>query len=404
MKTSMFKALSNRLTSSSFHVRPHVLMVSTYPPDTDGIAFYTARLEGALRKEGITIKVAASGREWKKDTPSYILSIMRESITSGANVVHVQFSYFMFGHEFFTGLFPLLAAGLKLLGKKIVITLHDVVPRLNVTTDFLKRFTYPRFLKFKRAAFICFTKLICLMVDKVVVHSEVARRVLIQDYGVPKRKLIVIPHGIDQKPSPPIKINGKMLFHINKSRPIVSYFGLIRHGKGLEDLVKAWRRVLEKVDAEMLIIGGRHPYLKDNCYENLVKLIRKLRLERSIHFCGYVPNDKLPAYFTKSDAFIFPYNEWGDVIASSGALSVVAPYLKPIIATDVPAFADLKKFKAAIIVRRGDINGLASAIVKVLEDKKARSLLINGLKKWLSSSCWSSVAKETANLYASLLL
>ena len=108
-----------------------------------------------------------------------------------------------------------------------------------------------------------------------------------------------------------------MLFHINKSRPIVAYFGLIRHGKGLEDLVKAWRRVLEKVDAEMLIIGGRHPYLKDNCYENLVKLIRKLGLERSIHFCGYVPNDMLPAYFTRSDVFVFPYNEWGDVYRHS---------------------------------------------------------------------------------------
>jgi glycosyltransferase involved in cell wall biosynthesis len=374
-----------------------VLMVSTYPPDTDGIASYTARLENALRKENITVRIAANGRDWKRNSLSYIYFIIRKARSLKTNVVHVQLSYFMFGNEYYTGLFPLLLVGLKFLGKKNVITLHDIVPKSNLTKDFLKKYTSPRFLIFKKWALIIYTKVVCSIVDKVIVHSGIAQNILIRDYGVPQKKLQIIPHGIDQYP---MKSDEK----INFNSPVVSYFGLVRKGKGLEDLVKAWQIVLKEVNAQLLIIGGKHPHIKDDCYENLVEIVRELGLEESIRFCGYVPNEILPAYFTASDAFVFPYNEWGDVITSSGALSVVAPYLKPMVVTDVPAFADLKKLGAAVVVKKGDIDGLASAIVKVLTDARTRGLLVDKLSKWLSESSWSNVAKKTALLYATLTL
>ena len=140
------------------------------------------------------------------------------------------------------------------------------------------------------------------------------------------------------------------------------------------------------------------PPLNDNCYENLINLVKELGLESSIQFSGYVPDELLPDYLAKSDAFVLPYNEWGDVIASSGALSVVAPYLKPIIATDVPAFLHLKKLGAALIVKRGDPDGLASAIMKVLTDVRTRNSLVTKLNKWLPESSWSIVARKTATV------
>ncbi len=381
------------------HGKLSVLMVSTYPPDKDGIASYTARVENALRTEGVTIEIAYNRRDWKRNSLSYVSSIIRKARSSKTDVVHVQLSYFMFGNEYYTGLFPLLMVGLKFLGKRLVITLHDIVPKSNLTTDFLRNYTSPRFSRFKRWALIKYTRMVCSMADKVIVHSEIAQETLTQDYGVPRRKIQIIPHGIDQDPFPMAKTDVKT----NCNDPVVSYFGLVRRGKGLEDLVKAWQTVLKKVRAQLLIIGGKHPHLNDSCYESLVGLVRDLGLEAAIRFCGYVPNEALPTYFTASDVFVFPYKEWGDVIASSGALSVVAPYLKPIIATDVPAFADLKKIGAAIIVERGDIDGLASAIVKVLTDGRTKDSLLDRLGEWLSESSWSNVAKKTATLYTELM-
>ena len=88
--------------------KPSVLMVSTFPPDRDGIASYTARLESALRRENIEVKIAANGRDWKRNSPTYIFSIIRNAIKSKTEIVHIQLSYFMFGNEYYTGLFPLL--------------------------------------------------------------------------------------------------------------------------------------------------------------------------------------------------------------------------------------------------------------------------------------------------------
>lgn len=392
----------NQQTGSHIHTKPSVLMVSTYPPDRDGIALYTSRLENALWNECIKINVAANERDWKRNSLSYIFSIIRKSISSKTDIIHFQLSYFMFGSEFYSGFFPLLLLGLKFLGKRVIITLHDIVRKSNVKNDFLKNYTNPRFLRLKIWAFNSYTRIVCSITDKIIVHSEIARNALTQDYHVPQRKIQIIPHGIDQNSLPSANDLCENKFLTNKNHRIVSYFGLVRHGKGLEDLVRAWKKV-KNVNAQLMIIGGKHPTLKDDCYENLIKLVRELGLETSIRFCGYVPNEILPTYFTASDAFVFPYNKWGDVIASSGALSVVAPYLKPIIATDVPAFVHLKNLGAVLVVKKGDIDGLASAIMEVLTDARTRGSLVDKLYEWLPESSWSNVAKKTATVYRELV-
>jgi glycosyltransferase involved in cell wall biosynthesis len=375
-----------------------ILMVSTYPPNRDGIASYTFRLENALRKENVTIKIAASGRDWKKNSLTYIFSIMRLAITSRTNIVHFQLSYFTFGNEYYTGLFPFLSVSLKLIGKKVVITFHDIVQRSQVKDTFLKNHTSSRFLSYKRLALNYYTKIVCSISDRIIVHSEIARKVLTQDYIVPQQRITVIPHGIDQTTFLPSEKRLQNKFLQPQDRLIVTYFGLVKHGKGLEDLIKAWEKV-KGVNAQLLIIGDKHPTQKDDYYKNLTNSVRESGLESSVHFCGYVPEDILPTYFVESDAFVLPYNEWGDVIASSGALSVVAPYLKPIIVTDVPAFQDLKKRKAALIVKKGDIDGLASAIIKALTDVATRNSLEVNLNNWLPESSWSVVGKMTSKLY-----
>jgi glycosyltransferase involved in cell wall biosynthesis len=375
-----------------------VLMVSTYPPNRDGIASYTARLENALRNENVTIRIAASGRDWKKNSLTYIFSIIRLAITSSSNIVHFQLSYFTFGNEYYTGFFPFLSVSLKVIGKEVVITFHDIVQRSQVKDTFLKNHTSSRFLNYKRLALNYYTKIVCLISDRVIVHSEIAGKVLAQDYAVPQKRIIIIPHGIDQETPASIKKRFENKSLQSQDRLIVTYFGLVKHGKGLEDLIKAWKKV-GRVGAQLLIIGDKHPAQKDNYYEKLANFVRESGLESSIHFCGFVPEDILPSYLDKSDAFVLPYNEWGDVIASSGALSVVAPYLKPIIVTDVPAFQNLKKQKAALIVKKGDTDGLSSAIIKALTDAETRNSLEDNLKKWLPESSWLVVGKKTAKLY-----
>ena len=376
-------------------------MVSTFPPDKDGIASYTERLQTALRKENIDVKIAASGRDWKRNSITYIFAIIQKAVKLRTNIVHIQLSYFMFGNEYYSGLFPLLSFSLKLLDKKVIITFHDIVQKSNLRDNFLKGHTKPHFLGFKRLALEYYTRINCSIVDRVIVHSLIAKNVLAEDYYVTKEKIQVIPHAIDQLTFEKNEGRCEKKSLTNGDCQIISYFGLVRKGKGLEDLIKAWKKV-KNVNARLMIIGGKHHTLGDSCYEDLISLIKELGLESSIRFCGYVPNQLLSSLLAESDAFVLPYNEWGDVIASSGALSVVAPYLKPIIATDVPAFLPLKKSGAALIIKRGDPDGLASAIMEVLTNVETRNSLVNALSNWLPESSWSVVARKTAILYVEL--
>ena len=368
------------------------LMVSTYPPDRDGIASYTRRLVEALSKLRISVRVLSNGGEWKRDSLSYVPSLFRKIGSSAVTLVHFQLSYFMFGNEYYTGLFPLLLLGLKVMKKKMIVTFHDVVPLANLTNEFMKGYTNPRFLTLKRWALIMFTKFVCSLADTVIVHDNLARIVLAKDYGITPEKLAVIPHGIDRNCYPSKQ---EVCFH----ERTITYFGLVRKGKGLENLVRAWPMVREKIDATLLIIGGRHPHLEDDCYERVVALIEDLRLDSSVRLCGYVPSELLPSYFMNTSAFVFPFDEWGDVVASSGALSVVAPYGKPLVVTEVPAFFCLKRDKAALFVNRGLLQELASAIITVLEDGSAARKLQEGLNRWLSRSGWEVTARKHKQLY-----
>lgn len=370
-----------------------ISMVSTFPPDKDGIASYTARLENALKSENISVRVFANGREWKRNSFSYIISIVQKIAASKNSLVHFQLSYFMFGNEYYTGLFPLVEVSLKALGKHVVITLHDIVPQPDHINTFIIKIRGTHFLRFKQLALKVYTKIVCSLADKVIVHSQIGKDVLISDYGVSFNKISIIPHGIDQR------INAEKLVFRSEPQmlPTLTYFGFVRQGKGLDDLIRAWNKINFK--ANLVIIGGKHPHLNDHYVENLKSLVKELNLQNSVHFEGYVPAELLPQYLAVSDAFVFPYNEWGEVIASSGALSVVAPYLQPIVATDVPAFINLKSLGIAEIVKRGDIDGLAAAITNVLTDHETRTTLHNRLEQWLPESSWTSVAKKTEQVY-----
>ena len=143
---------------------------------------------------------------------------MRLAITSRTNIVHFQLSYFTFGNEYYTGLFPFLSVSLRVIGKKVVITFHDIVQRSQVKDTFLKNHTSSRFLSYKRLALNYYTKIVCSIADRIIVHSEIASKVLTQDYVVPQKKITVIPHGIDQvKLSTTEKRSGKQVSSKSRS-------------------------------------------------------------------------------------------------------------------------------------------------------------------------------------------
>ena len=80
--------------------------------------------------------------------------------------------------------------------------------------------------------------------DKSIVMSNIGKQFLIEGYHVPENKITMIPHGIPDKPFiDPVFF--KELFGL-EGKFVLLTFGLLSPGKGIENVIKALPKIVEK--------------------------------------------------------------------------------------------------------------------------------------------------------------
>ena len=66
-------------------------------------------------------------------------------------------------------------------------------------------------------------------------------------------------------------------------------------------LIEAFSYVLREVKDAELLIGGKGKHL-----EEMMSLINRLKMNQKVKFLGYVPEEKLPEYYSLADVSVFP--------------------------------------------------------------------------------------------------
>jgi len=202
--------------------------------------------------------------------------------------------------------------------------------------------------------------------SKVVALSQVEA----QQYkamGVPEEKIAIIPNGIDlsEYANLPPKGSFRKKFSIDDNEKIVLYLGRIHRIKGIDVLLKAFSHVAKtSEDAKLVVVGPDDGYLSV-CKD----LAKRLNLEGKVLFAGPLYGKaKLEAY-VDADMFALPsrYEIFGNVILESYACS------KPVIVTRVGGLKEIVfNGKTGLIVKPGDVKGLASAMFILLTDDRTR--------------------------------
>lgn len=146
------------------------MKVLIYDKDTGGIRNYSKYLVDSLKKMNFDVVITDNLKNYEFD------------------VIHIQFEHMIF-HPFGLGLMPLLIM-LKLKKKKIILTSHTVLAReeiysRNVFFKFIKQILLP-----------LDEKLMSLFYDKIIVHTDYSKKILMTDYKIPNKKIEVIPHGV----------------------------------------------------------------------------------------------------------------------------------------------------------------------------------------------------------------
>jgi glycosyltransferase involved in cell wall biosynthesis len=196
----------------------------------------------------------------------------------------------------------------------------------------------------------------------VAVSDEVKQRLL--KAGVKPDRIHLVRNGIDLRPfdnaHPSLR---------NKATPdspyLVGLIGRLANEKGVDIFLRAAARVLTKLPATKFVIIGEGP---DR--DKLEALSAELNLQNSVKFLGR--RDDMPSVYASLDLMVSSSRQEGLPIA---ILEGMASRL-PLIATavgDVPTV--IIDGQTGILVPSEDVETLASAIIKLLQDQPQRNRL-----------------------------
>lgn len=257
---------------------------------------------------------------------------------------------------------------------KIILTLHDVDPLVNQTSERIHRKMYA-------------------IVDGVIVHNAFSKSELSQK-KIDPNKITIIPHG---NYLPFITPRKKTASTPEKLRLL--FFGQIKEVKGLEVLLKALAIAIRTNPNIDLVIAGRPWRTKSDEY---IRLIHELGLENHVKpTFEYIPNEQVADYFANCDLVVLPYKR----IYQSGVLLLSMSYGKPCLTSDLPPFLEtIEHGENGFVFQSESAENLSAILLEiaakrnVLEDVSQKAMRL--LKTRYD---WHAIGIQTKAFYTKLL-
>ncbi|MDQ0594975.1 glycosyltransferase involved in cell wall biosynthesis [Chryseobacterium ginsenosidimutans] len=374
---------------------PQLLMISTFPPRECGIATYTQDLIQAINNkfaESFDIKICAleNGKHDYDDNVSYILETKNPASYYGL-IRDINASdrieLIVLQHEFglFRGNEKELLILLQSVEKTSVVVFHTVLPKPDRETQ-------------------QYIRSIAEITSTLIVMTQAAKKILEDDYLIAKEKITVIPHGthlvenFDKK-----SLKEK---HGYRSRKVLSTFGLLSSGKGIETTLKALPYIIAQCPETLfLIIGKTHPCVVqqegEKYRQSLELLIEELDLSGNVNFVNdYLPLDLLLEYLQLTDIYLFTSKDPNQAV--SGTFSYAISCGCPIISTPIPHALEVLEKGAGTIIGFNDSLQLTKQVVNLLDDELLRNrIALNGLHQ-MAPTAWENSAIAHVQLFKSL--
>lgn len=196
--------------------------------------------------------------------------------------------------------------------------------------------------------------------DYIVTTGEALRLQLHQDNGYTLENMLSVPTGVDLSvfySKPHAKVREQLSLDHNKK--IIGIVATLRDWKGHSYLFKAFKAISPQLHNTEIIVVGDGPY-----EDRLRTLVNELGLDDLVHFQGR--QDNVADWLNAFDYFCLPsYGEEGVPQALMQAMVCGLP----VISTPVGSIAELiKDGETGLMVQKQDIDSLASALLKLIQD------------------------------------
>jgi hypothetical protein len=266
---------------------------------------------------------------------------------------------------------------------KIVTTIHEIY-----VEDEKKSIL----LRFHRNIML---RLIAKCSDKIIVHTEYARK-LLEKKGLASEKVVIIPHGCYQHPRFLDKELCKSKLSL-EGKKVTTIFGFINPIKGYKKILNILPLLNDEI--VLLVAGGLpNPYSREQweCFQLLKQ--KEKETGGKVKVTGYVKDEDLPVILNATDIMLFPY----DRVLQSGVLNIALAYRIPTITSDLPYFRDVKKKYECIEIAKDELN-FVEKIKTLLTDKAIRNKLITNCQKYWNENNWEKVADKYIEVFRSVI-
>jgi glycosyltransferase involved in cell wall biosynthesis len=320
-------------------------------------------------------------------TSVYYARLIRYAATAEPRIFHI-----LWNNKFELFDRTLLMLYYKALGKKIVLTAHNVNTRKRDSKDTLvNRLTL---------------RIQYRLADHIFVHTEKMKQELCGEFGVQTARVTVIPFGINNEvPNTSLTTaEAKQRLGIRESEKTLLFFGKVRPYKGLECLVSAFLQLPIQSENYRLIIAGRPGKGCEKYWDTILKKISACAQEdRILVRAEFIPDDEIETYFKAGDVLVLPYR----YIYGSGILSLGYSFGTPVLAADVGSLKEeVIVSKTGFIFKPDDPSDLGAAIERYFASDLYKHLSARRQKIRTFAAdrySWNEVGRVTLNVYAQLL-
>jgi glycosyltransferase involved in cell wall biosynthesis len=375
---------------------PRALFLGSYPPRECGIATFTKDVVDAYdRAFGVSSPVIALDepggdvRRYPAEVVGRIAQVERAGYAAAArfvnqypvDLVNIQHEYGLFGGERGEWLVDFIRA----LQKPVVLTLHTVLPEPDET-------------------YLRVTRELCDQAAKVVALSVTGRTLLENIYGIDPQRLETIHHGVPDVPFQDTYA-AKASFGIGL-RTVISTFGLISRGKGLEYAIEAMRSVVKRHPETLyLILGETHPVVRrhegESYRESLHAMVREFKLHYNVQLVDkYLEFDEVVSYLAATDIYLTPYLNPVQVV--SGTLAYAVGCGKAIVSTPYLYAQELLAHNRGFLCDFRDAASIATRLNMLLDDPALRRATERRAYRFGRQMTWPHVAAEYGALFSEL--
>lgn len=229
--------------------------------------------------------------------------------------------------------------------------------------------------------------------SEVIVNSNYMKNEVQRLFGLPYDKINVIPNGVNLQLFSNVNVDYDFRRqYAMDNEKIILYVGRLVYEKGIQNLIAAMPKILDRYHDSKLIICGRGGMIDD-----LREQVKYLGIDNKVYFAGYCDSKKMQKMYKFADVAVFPstYEPFG-IVAIESMLSGT-----PTIVSDVGGLNEIVEHGVTGMKSyAGNANSIADSVLALLFDPKlCANISQNAIKKVKENYNWAKITDNTYYVY-----